>query len=76
MNDINYSSKYFDFIFYADDTTFSSVLTTFHTIYNNNVDLELESISDWLKINKLSINIDKTKMMVFHPPNKKLHYQF
>ena len=38
-------------------TTLSTVLTTFHTIYNNNVDLELESISDWLKLNILSINI-------------------
>ena len=28
MNDIIYSSKYFDFIIYVDDTTFSSVLTT------------------------------------------------
>ena len=34
MNDLNYSSKYFDFIIYVDDTTLSSVLTTFHTIYN------------------------------------------
>ena len=69
MNDINYSSKYFDLIIYADDTTLSSVLTTFHTIYSN-VDLELESTSDWLKIYELSINIDKTKIMFFHQPNK------
>ena len=52
MNDIMYSSKHFDFIIYADDTTLSSVLTTFHTINTNNVDLELESISDCLKINE------------------------
>ena len=58
---IMYSSKYFDFIIYADDTTLSSVLTILHTIDNNNVDLELESISDWLQINELSINVDKTK---------------
>ena len=48
MNDI-ISSKHFDCIIYADDTTLSSALTNFHTIDNNNFDLELESISDWLK---------------------------
>ena len=44
MNDIIYSSDHFDFIIYADDTTLSlsSVLTTFHTKDNNNVDIELE----------------------------------
>ncbi len=29
---------------------------------------ELENISDWLKVNKLSLNIAKCKYMIFHMP--------
>ena len=33
---------------------------------------ELNQISEWLKINKLSLNIKKNKFMVFHTPQKKI----
>ena len=51
-------------VMYADDTTlFCSI--------DNNVDEhvinnELCKISEWLGANKLSLNISKTKFMVFH----------
>ena len=32
----------------------------------NNINNELAKVNDWLKINKLSLNIDKTKFMIFH----------
>ena len=74
MNDISYTSQLFKFILYADDTTlFSSIEYSLPT-YTSNVDLllnnELIYICDWLIINKLSLNISKTKYMVFHPYKK------
>ena len=33
------------------------------------INLELENISNWLKANKLSINVKKTKSMLFHRPS-------
>ena len=39
---------------------------------NNNIDstvnTELQKIHSWLKVNKLSLNMQKTKAMVFHVP--------
>ena len=76
MNDISKSSTLFDFITYADDTTLNSVISTFSdnrhntNFINTNVNSELNKISEWLKINKLSLNVKKTKFMIFHTLNK------
>ena len=32
----------------------------------NSINDELSKVNDWLKINKLSLNINKTKFMIFH----------
>ena len=39
---------------------------------------ELKSVFTWFKINKLSINIDKTKLTIFYPTSKKrfMHTKF
>jgi hypothetical protein len=39
---------------------------------NQNINLRLACISDWFKINKLSLNIGKTKYMLFHSPQRKM----
>ena len=63
INDISSVSSLFVPITYADDTTLSSNLNTF--LYANNetpeneIDKELDKISNWLKLNKLSLNIKK-----------------
>ena len=69
VNDIPNATNTFYPIVYADDTTLSATLNTFG---NNNTDIneELHSIITWLKLNKLSINIDKTKAMTFHTFHK------
>ena len=36
----------------------------------NTINNEFEKICDWLKINRLSLNIKKTKFMLFHNANK------
>ena len=80
INDIHCASGNFKFIFYADDTTLVSPLRSF-TLSSNSydinqvsslIDFELSIISDWLAVNKLSLNAEKTKYMIFHNYQKKV----
>ena len=66
INDIAKSSKQFNFITYADDTTLCCTLNQ----NVNNINKELKNVTEWLKINKLSLNVKKTKAMLFHMPQK------
>ena len=52
---------------YADDTTIYFNLNDFPVI-NREVEInsELEKVNTWLKLNKLAINVDKSKCMFFH----------
>ena len=66
----------FQFITYADDTTITSTLNIFKDqggrIQNNKINNELNKINNWLKANKLSLNVKKTKFMIFRKPQKKV----
>ncbi len=71
-------SKILSFIMYADDTTLSTILKAFqsgtqtqHT--DEVINSELDKISNWLIVNKLSPNVTKTKFSIFHKkkPTKK-----
>ena len=75
INDFSESTKKFDFIIYADDTTLSSTINSFNNEHRN-VDTqtlindELSKIIEWLNINKLSLNKNKSKYMIFHMHKK------
>ena len=67
INDLVNSSNKFKFLMYADDTTIYFNLEDFpienrEVLINN----ELEKVNKWLKLNKLAVNVDKTKIMLFH----------
>ena len=77
INDISEASKMFNFVIYADDTNLNTTLELvarqhanddINTIMNN----ELDKISDWLKTKKLSLNVQKSKYIIFHQPQKKI----
>ena len=74
INDISQSSDKFDLLAYADDTTLSTTLNKFSTSDDMNIsdliNLELYKINEWLEINKLSLNANKSRFMIFHMPNK------
>ena len=76
MNDIVLASSCFHFVIYADDTTLNTTLNYFDS--NNpaekesKINEELAKIHTWLKINKLSLNVRKTKFMIFHMPQRKV----
>ena len=67
INDFPLSSNFFKFIMYADDTTLYSQFDNAR-IANHVIELEinneLTNINDWLKINKLALNIKKYKYMI------------
>ena len=72
MNDIAKVTYKFRFVLYADDTSLVEPIGTFNADYNNctnvseSINDELNLITDWLSLNKLSLNAKKTKMMIFH----------
>ena len=80
INDLPKASSFFKYIMFADDSTLSCTvpkhdLPTIHHIINRELDL----VCGWLTANKISLNISKTKYMLFscsHCPSEvpiKLH---
>ena len=77
VNDLHLASKMFQPVIYADDTTLSASLSTFGSAgqdRDRHINNELNSISHWLKLNKLSLNSSKTKAMLFHNPRRNVIY--
>ena len=62
------------FILYADDTTlFSTIkysIPSSASNYHQTINLNLSKVTDWLIANRLSLNVKKTKYMLFHPYQK------
>ena len=57
---------------YADDTTIYFNLEEFDSQNTEkDINAEVEKVNTWLKLNKKSINVQKTKFMVFHRKQKK-----
>jgi hypothetical protein len=73
VNDVANASRLFNVTIYADDTTLSSTLITNNCKHGNpsdSLNVELSKVHTWMKANKLSLNISKTKFMIFHNINK------
>jgi hypothetical protein len=68
INDLSRSTK-FKSIMFADDTTLYSTLEHFDNTSMNmltkSINNEVKNVSNWLAINKLSLNVQKTKAMFF-----------
>ena len=72
VNDLPSVTPIFYMLMYADDTTlYCNLVGVNSEVKINN---ELSKISEWLSSNKLSLNIKKTKFMVFHTPQKRVNY--
>ncbi len=67
INDIVNTSEIFSFLLYADDTTISFNLEAFPILNRElSINNELDKVNTWLKVNKLTLNVEKTKCMQFH----------
>ena len=71
INDLQNVSKLLTFYLFADDTNIyykSNEITHLQKIMNR----ELKKVKKWLDANRLSLNIDKTNFVIFHPPCVKI----
>jgi len=78
LNDLRFCLKNASSNHFADDTCiiYSSInklskLKTFETILNT----ELKAVVEWLNINRLSLNVNKSKLLMFHSKRKKINYE-
>ena len=74
VNDIHRCSNKLRFYLFADDTNIlyaDKKLKVLETIVNN----ELQNLYDWLTANKLTLNINKSNFVIFHPYQKRFAYQ-
>ena len=71
VNDLHKCSNLLDFHLFADDTNIflqDQHLKSLELKINE----ELDKVNQWLQSNRLSLNIDKTNFVIFHPPQRKL----
>ena len=84
LNDLNNASNLFKLICYADDSTlyislcFKKKARCKNCLDRNKLsdtllNKQLELIYEWLCLNFLSINVDKTKFMLFHNKQRKIN---
>ena len=69
INDLPNISDILQFYLFADDTNIyyeADKIDKLEQVINN----ELKKLYTWLIVNRLSLNIDKTNFLVFHPYNK------
>jgi hypothetical protein len=73
INDFGNSATVLDFNLFADDSNLFYLhksLQCLETDLNN----QLYNVNEWLCANKLSLNIEKSNFVIFHPPQKKISY--
>ena len=63
INDLPNATKFLTLLF-ADDTTFQMSDTDLNNLFDN-ANSELEKAAIWFKSNKLTLNVKKTKFMIF-----------
>jgi hypothetical protein len=71
INDISNISDSFFMILYADDTNIFFSGNDLQTLYNQ-INSDLNKVLEWLRANKLSLNINKSHCMIFS--NRQVNY--
>ena len=73
INDIVNATSYFESILYADDTSLINTSINLNDQNEiNNLNFELNKISEWLTTNKLTLSVPKTKYCLFTTRNKSI----
>ena len=67
INDFNYCSDIIDFHLFADDSNLFYENKSIISL-ENQLNLQLVKVNNWLCANKLSLNINKSNFVIFHPP--------
>ena len=82
INDISNATKSFHAILFADDTSLIGTMSTFYVaepktkhdfaILSNSINNKLSLLNEWLQINRLSLNVDKTKYIIFRKSQRNM----
>jgi hypothetical protein len=72
MNDFHHSSSLFDFHLFADDANLFYRNASLENLQSN-LNHELDKVYIWLCANRLSLNIEKSNFVIFHPSQRRLH---
>ena len=71
-NDINKASSILRLLIYADETTLYSTICDLKSrdikIISSLINVEPDKINEWLMANQLSLNVKKSKFMLYHMP--------
>ena len=65
VNDLSNSTKVLDLVLFADDTNLFCSDSNIRTLFET-ANQELSQINDWFLPNRLSLNVEKTKYVLFH----------
>ena len=65
INDLHRSVKYSNTYHFADDTNIMQSNKSLDVL-SKNLNKDLKSLSQWLKANKLCLNVSKTELIIFH----------
>jgi hypothetical protein len=73
INDIHFSTN-LDLFLFADDSNALAQHPNLHDLVSY-VNVELQKLATWFKANKMVINAEKTKYMIFHTKNRRIDMQ-
>ena len=74
INDLNLAIKHCKVHHFADDTNLLDT-NNFIKKLNKLLNKDLKNLTNWLNANKISLNVDKTEMILFKPTKKPLNCQ-
>ena len=74
INDLPHISNILQFYLFADDTNIYYEADNLDKL-ESTINKELKKLHTWLIVNRLSLNIEKTNFVVFHPYNKPLTHK-
>ena len=73
INDFNSSAEGIEFHLFADDSNLFYSHKNLHSL-EEKLNHELININEWLRANKLSLNVEKSNFVIFHPHQKKVPF--
>ena len=71
INDFHNSSSLFDFHLFSDDSNLFCEHKNISEL-ETPINIQLSNVHTWLCANRLSLNIEKSSYVIFHPPQKKV----
>ena len=69
VNDLQKCSSVLDFHLFVDDTDIFLQDKNLHSL-ELKLNEELDKVNQWLQLNRLSLNVDKTNFVIFCPPQR------